>query len=77
MICIKCGAQMILYDKDFDFPGKGEKYYCCENENCDCECIETIRFNQVTQRDWSWDGDIQKVEKVAWSFPTNLDGGEF
>lgn len=76
MKCLKCGSEMELDDKDFDFPGKGQKYYCCTNTECDCCCEETIRFHRVTQREWFWNEDIQKTEKIPWSFPTYLDGGE-
>jgi len=74
LICPKCGSEMYFDDSDYDFPGKGTEWFVCSNEKCNCGMIQEIRFHKVYKREWSWDDEIQKVEK----FDINaLDGGEF
>lgn len=74
LICPKCNSEMLFDDSDFEFPGCGVVQYICSNPNCECSCVDVIRFNKVIRREWFWDDDIQETEYFNTS---NLDGGEF
>ena len=52
MICKECGSEMYLDDKDYNFKGNYDNYWCCKNDNCLTSCIEQVRFNQSFKEFW-------------------------
>ena len=50
MKCVVCGQDMVLDDVDYNFEGNKDKYWICED--CQCSCIEEIRFFQSFQEHW-------------------------
>ena len=50
MICKECGAEMRLDDKDFNFKGNYDNYWCCDS--CETSCTEQVRFGQSFKEDW-------------------------
>lgn len=44
--CPLCGTDLEMYDKDFDFPGKGCYWFSCKN-HIKLDFIYFIRFGQV------------------------------
>ena len=55
MICRECGSVMYLDDKDFNFKGNYDNYWCCNK--CNSSCIEQIRFNQSFKETWHLETD--------------------
>ena len=41
---------MFLDDKDFNFKGNYDNYWCCEE--CQTSCIEQVRFGQPCKELW-------------------------
>ena len=41
---------MFLDDKDFNFKGNYDNYWCCEK--CQTSCIERVRFAQPVNEIW-------------------------
>ena len=52
MKCKECGAEMFLDDKDYNFKGNYDNYWCCEDDNCLTSCIEEVRFGQSFKEIW-------------------------
>lgn len=50
MICKVCGGKMYLDDKDFNFKGNYDNYYCCDE--CQTSCIEQVRFGRRFKEIW-------------------------
>lgn len=50
MFCKECGAKMYLDDKDANFKGNYDNYWCCEK--CQTSCIEQVRFGQSFKEIW-------------------------
>lgn len=50
MICKECGSEMFLDDKDFNFKGNYDNYWCCTK--CQTSCIEQVRFGQSFKENW-------------------------
>ena len=50
MLCRECGSKMFLDDKDFNFKGNYDNYWCCEN--CQTSCIEQVRFAKLFKEIW-------------------------
>lgn len=50
MICRECGAEMYLDDKDFNFKGNYDNYWCCDK--CQTSCVEQVRFGQSFKEIW-------------------------
>ena len=50
MKCRECGEEMYLDDKDFDFKGKYDNYWCCPK--CQTFCTEQIRFSKPFKELW-------------------------
>lgn len=50
MICKECGTKMYEDDRDFNFKGCYDIYWCCPN--CQTSCIEEVRFNQSFKEIW-------------------------
>lgn len=59
MICKECGSKMYLDDKDFNFKGNYDNYWCCET--CLTSCIEQVRFAKPFKEFWHSEnnGDIK------------------
>lgn len=58
MLCKECGAKMFLDDKDYNFKGNYDNYWCCEK--CQTSCIEKVRFGQSWQEHWHSENDCVK-----------------
>lgn len=52
MKCKNCNSEMILDDKDFNFEGCYDNYWICSN--CNCGCVEKIRFNKIWKIEWNF-----------------------
>ena len=50
MFCRECGSKMYLDDKDINFKGNYDNYWCCPN--CHTSCIEQIRFSKPFKEIW-------------------------
>lgn len=50
MKCAKCGEEMYLDDKDYNFKGNYDDYWRCPK--CDTSCIEEVRFGQSFRELW-------------------------
>lgn len=50
MKCAKCGEEMYLDDKDYNFKGNYDDYWCCPK--CDTYCVEEVRFGQSYRELW-------------------------
>lgn len=50
MICKECGSNMRLDDKDYNFTGNYDIYWCCDN--CQTSCIEQVRCSQSFKEIW-------------------------
>lgn len=50
MICRECGAEMFLDDKDYNFKGNYNNYWCCPE--CTTSCLEEVRFGQSWRENW-------------------------
>ena len=55
MKCIECGAEMYLDDRDTNFKGNYDNYWCCEK--CQTSCIEQVRFSQSFKEFWHSEND--------------------
>ena len=55
MKCIECGAEMYLDDRDTNFKGNYDNYWCCEK--CQTSCIEQVRFGQSFKEIWHSEND--------------------
>lgn len=55
MICKECGSKMYLDDKDFNFKGNFDNYWCCEK--CQTSCIEQVRFARPFKELWHSEND--------------------
>ena len=55
MVCKECGAKMYLDDKDYNFKGNYDNYWCCEK--CHTCCIEQVRFGQPFIEKWHSEND--------------------
>ena len=64
-------------DEDYEFKGKGTRYWICEKDNCDGSMEEIVRYSQVIRREYFYNSDIQKIELVPWVLPTDFHGNEF
>lgn len=53
---------MYLDDKDFDFKGKHDNYWCCPN--CQTSCIEEVRFSRRFREIWHSENDGVKDEII-------------
>lgn len=62
MICKECGVEMYLDDRDFNFKGKYDNYWACEN--CLTSCIEEVRFNKPYRLLWHSENSGVKDEVV-------------
>ena len=51
MLCIKCGDEMVLDDKDFNFRGNYDNYWLCSH--CGIGCEEHVRFGQSFREIWN------------------------
>ena len=60
MMCKECGSKMILDDKDFNFKGNYDNYWCCEK--CQTSCIEQVRFAQPFKEIWYSENDDEVKE---------------
>lgn len=49
-VCKECGAKMYLDDRDFNFKGNYDNYWCCEE--CPTSCIEQVRYGQPFKEIW-------------------------
>ena len=49
-VCKECGAKMYLDDRDFNFKGNYDNYWCCEE--CQTSCIEQVRYGQPFKEIW-------------------------
>ena len=50
MLCRKCGNEMYLDDKDYNFKGNYDNYWACEH--CNSSCIEEVRFGETQKEHW-------------------------
>ena len=50
MKCKECGSEMREDDRDFNFKGNYDIYWCCDN--CITSCIEQVRFAQSFKEIW-------------------------
>ena len=50
MICKKCGEEMVLDDRDYNFKGNYDNYWICEK--CETSCIERVRFGKTFNEIW-------------------------
>ncbi len=50
MVCRECGSEMYLDDKDYNFKGNYDNYWCCNK--CDTGCVEQVRFGQSFKEIW-------------------------
>ena len=66
MICKECGSNMILDDKDYNFKGNYDNYWCCEK--CQTSCIEQIRFAQSFKEIWHSENDEVKDYVIKHQF---------
>lgn len=57
MICRECGAKMYLDDKDTNFKGNYDNYWCCES--CQTSCLEQVRFGQSFKEIWHSENNDQ------------------
>lgn len=55
MTCKECGVKMFLDDKDYNFRGNYDNYWCCEE--CQTSCIEEVRFGQSFREYWHSEND--------------------
>ena len=55
MKCVECGAGMYLDDRDFNFKGNYDNYWCCEK--CQTSCIEQVRFGRFFKEFWHSEND--------------------
>lgn len=63
MICRECGATMYLDDKDFDFKGKYDNYWNCQN--CQTSCIEKVRYSKTFKELWHTENNgVSKDETI-------------
>lgn len=53
---------MFLDDKDFNFKGNYDNYWCCNN--CQTSCIEQVRFNQSFKEIWHSENDEVKDYEI-------------
>lgn len=58
MLCIKCGKEMVLDDKDFNFRGNYDNYWLCSP--CKIGCEEQVRFGQSFREIWT-EGEFSLV----------------
>jgi len=65
MICRECGAKMRLDDVDYDFKGKYDNYWVCDN--CQTSCIEEVRFSQRFREHWHSENDGVKDETIKYN----------
>lgn len=64
MICIECGAEMDLDDRDFDFKGKYDDYWLCPN--CQTSCTEEIRFSKSYRELWHSENGGEVKDKIVY-----------
>ena len=70
MICKECGAKMYLDDKDTNFKGNYDNYWCCES--CQTSCLEQVRFGQSFKEIWhSENNDQVKDYTIKHQIKTN------
>lgn len=50
MICKECGFEMILDNVDYDYIGKYDDYFNCNN--CTTSCRLEVRFNKKHREVW-------------------------
>lgn len=55
--CPLCGADLKMYDKDFDFPGKGCYWFSCKG-HIKLDFVYHIRFSQVWKVEIWNEGEI-------------------
>lgn len=58
MICNECGSEMYLDDKDYNFKGNYDNYWCCDK--CTTSCIEQVRYGKPFKQIWHSENDVLK-----------------
>lgn len=54
-LCRVCLSTMYEDDRDLDYRGNGDIYWCCENEKCNSSCIEVLRNRKLVKEIWHWE----------------------
>ena len=57
-VCKECGAKMYLDDRDFNFKGNYDNYWCCEE--CQTSCIEQVRYGRPFKEIWHSENNVVK-----------------
>ena len=68
MQCSKCGSKMYLDDKDFNFKGCYDNYWCCPT--CKTSCIEEVRYGKPHRELWHTENNGLVVD---WKVSRSLD----
>lgn len=70
MICLECESEMFLDDKDFNFKGNYDNYWCCTV--CQTSCIEQVRYGRPMKQYWHTESNGVK----DWVVPVKNIGGK-